>query len=126
MKNKDFKSIIWELTECLRTVIYSKNFAVSALRLLFLKYCIDNYVGASSKEEMQQCGRAQKMFAMRDASNGIETIIPVLQYIDKAYNLNDILASQENIDEYARELFGIDALRQKRNIEEANFRSLLE
>ena len=126
MNNESFRPLIWELMERLRSVVYSKNLPVSALRLLFLKYCIDNYVGANSTEEMQQCGRAQKMFAMRDASNGIESIIPVLQYIDKAYNLNDILASQENIDEYARELFGIDALRQKRNIEEENFRSLLE
>ena len=66
------------------------------------------------------------MFAMRDVSNGIETVIPVLRYIDSAYGLDAVLASPENIDEYARELFGADRLRQKRNASDEGFRSLME
>ena len=84
MKIEDSRRIIWDLMERLRDVVYSRNSVFSALRLIFLKYAVDNSIGASNKEDMQQCIRAQKMFAMRDVSNGIETIIPVLRYIDSA------------------------------------------
>ena len=126
MKNEVSSDMIWKLTSLLRDVVYSRNLAFSALRLLFLKYALDNYIGATSKEDMQQCVRAQKMFALRDISNGIETVIPVLQYIDRSYGLDGVLSSHENIDEYARELFGADRFRQKRNASEDGFRSLME
>ena len=126
MKIEDSRRIIWDLMERLRGVVYSRNPVFSALRLVFLKYAVDNSIGASNKEDMQQCIRAQKMFAMRDVSNGIETVIPVLRYIDSAYGLDAVLASPENIDEYARELFGADRLRQKRNASDEGFRSLME
>ncbi len=126
MKNEVSSDMIWNLTSLLRDVVYSRNLAFSALRLLFLKYALDNYIGATSKEDMQQCVRAQKMFALRDISNGIETVIPVMQYIDRAYGLDGVLSSHDNIDEYARELFGADRFRQKRNASEDGFRSLME
>ena len=126
MKIEDSKKMIWELMDRLRGVVYSRNLAFSALRLIFLKYALDNYIGANGKEEMQQCVRAQKMFALRDVSNGIETVIPVLQYIDRAYGLDGVLSGTDNIDEYARELFGADRLRQKKNTSEDGFRSLME
>ena len=126
MKIEDSRRIIWDLMERLRGVVYSRNPVFSALRLVFLKYAVDNSIGASNKEDMQQCIRAQKMFAMRDVSNGIETVIPVLRYIDSAYGLDAVLASPANIDEYARELFGADRLRQKRNASDEGFRSLME
>ncbi len=126
MKNEVSSDMIWKLTSLLRDVVYSRNLAFSALRLLFLKYALDNYIGATSKEDMQQCVRAQKMFALRDISNGIETVIPVLQYIDRSYGLDGVLSSHENIDEYARELFGADRFRQKRNASADGFRSLME
>ena len=126
MKTEDSRRIIWDLMERLRGVVYSRNPVFSALRLVFLKYAVDNSIGASNKEDMQQCIRAQKMFAMRDVSNGIETVIPVLRYIDSAYGLDAVLASPANIDEYARELFGADRLRQKRNASDEGFRSLME
>ncbi len=126
MKIEDSKNMIWGLMERLRSVVFSRNLAFSALRLLFLKYALDNYIGASSKEDMQQCVRAQKMFALRDVDNGIETVIPVLQYIDRAYELERVLSNPANIEEYARELFGVDRTRQKRNTSETGFRSLIE
>ena len=126
MKIEDSKKMILELMDRLRSVVYSRNLAFSALRLIFLKYALDNYIGANGKEEMQQCVRAQKMFALRDVSNGIETVIPVMQYIDRAYGLDGVLSGAGNIDEYARELFGADRLRQKKNTSEDGFRSLME
>ena len=126
MKTEDSKKTILELMDRLRDVVYSRNLAFSALRLIFLKYALDNYIGATGKEEMQQCVRAQKMFALRDVSNGIETVIPVMQYIDRAYGLDGVLSGTDNINEYARELFGADRLRQKKNTSEDGFRALIE
>ena len=126
MRIDDTAKTIRGMMDRLRGVVYSRNLAFSALRLAFLKYALDNYIGATSKEELQQCVRAQKMFAMRDVVNGIDVVIPVLRYIDRAYGMDDILSSTENIDEYAHELFGVDRLRQKKNASEDGFRALIE
>lgn len=126
MRIDDTAKTIQGMMDRLRGVVYSRNLAFSALRLVFLKYALDNYIGATSKEDMQQCVRAQKMFAMRDVVNGIDVVVPVLRYIDRAYGMDDILSSAENIDEYAHELFGVDRLRQKKNASEDGFRALIE
>lgn len=125
MINEKCEKIIWDLMNQLRGVLYSRNLAFSALRLVFLKYALDNYIGANTKEDMQQCVRAQKMFALRDVDNGIETIIPVLQYIDHSFGMQQILSGAMNVDEYARELFGADRLRQKKNATDDGFKSVI-
>lgn len=123
---KRVQDIISELRSKLSTVLYSLNLELSIVRLLFLKYAVDNYVGANSVKNMQLCARAQKMFAMRDIENGIEIIIPVLRYIDDAYGLTNVLSSYENIDEYARELFGEDKNRQRKNIVIDDFKTVMD
>lgn len=120
------KKIINELERKLFTVLYSRNTEFALVRLLFLKYAVDNYVGATSVENMQMCARAQKMFAMKDIENGIETIVPVLQYIDAAYGLTEVLSSIENIEGYACELFGDDKNRQKKNVFSENFKAVMD
>ncbi len=125
MKNEKYVSIIRDLMSMQRGVVYSRNLAFTALRMIFLKYAIDNYIGAATKEEMQLCVRAQKMFALRDVENGIDTIVPVLEHIDRAYGLERVLSSAMNVDEYARELFGADRLRQKKNATEEGFKSII-
>ena len=125
MRIDDCKMVIWNLMEQVRYSIYSRNPAFSALRLIFLKYAVDNCIGAASKEDMQQCVRAHKMLAMRDVENGIDTMIPVLQYIDRFYGFHHILSHPANVDAYARELFGVDQNRQKKNASEENFKTIM-
>ena len=48
MNNIEIKDIIWSLMNSIRGIIYSRNPALSAIRLLFLKYVIDNNVGVTS------------------------------------------------------------------------------
>ena len=48
MNNMEIKDIIWSLMNSIRGIIYSRNPALSAIRLLFLKYVIDNNVGVTS------------------------------------------------------------------------------
>ena len=124
MNNIEIKDIIWSLMNSIRGIIYSRNPALSAIRLLFLKYVIDNNVGVTSIEDMQQCARAQKMFAMRDVDAGVDTVFTVLKYIDKAYNLDNILS--RSIDDYARELFGVDTVAAKKGASSEQFRKLLD
>ena len=119
MENEVYWNILNGIANRLRSVVFSQNYTLSALRVLFLKYVIDNYTGAKSAEDMRVCARAQKMFALRDISGGLDTIIPVLEYIDQFYGLDHILA-------YRRELFGYDSTRKKRNASESEFQQLLE
>lgn len=120
------KEIINELEKKLFTVLYSRNLEFSIVRLVFLKYAVDNYVGATSVENMQKCARAQKMFAMKDIENGVETIFTVLKYIDDEYNLSDVLSGNETISEYARELFGEDKNRQRKNVVTTDFKGVMD
>ncbi len=124
MKNTEIKDIIWSLMNNIRGIIYTRNPALSAIRLLFLKYVIDNNTGVTSIEDMQQCARAQKMFAMRDVDSGIDTVFAVLKYIDGAYNLDDILS--HSVGDYARELFGMDIAASKKGATSDEFKKLLD
>ncbi len=119
------KENIWELANLLRSAVYSRNIAFSVLRLLFLKYALDNCTGAKTVEDMQACLKAQRMFARKDVEDGISTIIPVLNYIDRAYQI-DVLSGERIVDEYARELFGADRMTQKKNATESSFKSVIE
>ena len=125
MTNETCKQKIWELANLLRGAVFSRNIAFSVLRLLFLKYALDNYVGAATVEDMQTCAKAQRMFARKDVEDGISTIIPVLNYIDRAYQMG-ALSHEKNVDEYARELFGADRMAQKKNATEDSFRGVIE
>lgn len=124
MNNTEIKDIIWNLSNIIRGIVYSKNPAFSAIRLLFLKYALDNNIGVTSIADMQQCARAQKMFAMRDVDSGVDTVFTVLRYIDRAYGLDDILS--HSIDEYARELFGADTAASKKGTNSDEFKRLLD
>lgn len=125
MKNETSKNLVWDVLNYLRDLTYSRNYTFSALRVLFLKYAIDNYIGTRSAEDMQACSRAQKMFAMRDVAGGIGAVIAVMEYIDHAYGLNHILSHSENIDMYNFELFGVGQSRKSRTYSEANAQHLL-
>ena len=124
MNSTEITGILWSLMNNSRGIIYSRNPAFSAMRLLFLKYAIDNNTGVASIEDMQQCARAQKMFAKRDVDSGIDTVFTVLKYIDRAYGLDDILS--HSIDDYARELFGTDTAASKKGASSDEFRKLLD
>ena len=95
------------LQEELNRVFYAKNTGFSAVRLFFLKYITDNFVGATTKEDMQRYALVQKMLAARDVEGGPNALIPVLQIVDSYYNLNGLL--KDAINEYAKELFGLDS-----------------
>lgn len=103
---RDFLEISF-LQEELNRVFYAKNTGFSAVRLFFLKYITDNFVGATTKEDMQHYARIQKMLAARDVEGGPNALIPVLHIVDDYYNLNGLL--KDSINEYAKELFGLDS-----------------
>ena len=124
MNSNEIKTIIWSLMNNIRGIVYSRNPAFSAIRLLFLKYVIDNNIGVASIEDMQQCARAQKMFALRDVDSGADTVFTVLKYIDRTYGLDGILS--HSIDEYARELFGIDTAASKKRATSDGFKKLMD
>ena len=124
---EEIRSIIWDLTNCLHGLIFSPDRLSSCVaRLLFLKYAVDNSIGATDLESMQYCAKAQKMFAMRDTESGLETIVPVLNNIDRAYKLDRIISSDDMIEQYAGELFGMDRSRQKKNVNDQGFKRVMD
>ena len=94
------------LEEELNRVYYAKNTGFSAVRLLFLQYITDNFIGAVTKEDMQCYALVQKMLATRNVEGGPNALIPVLDIVDKYYKLNGLM--RDSINEYAKELFGLD------------------
>lgn len=126
MKDIDLKLLarISILQSNLDNVYFTKNTGFSTVRLLFLKYATDNFVGAVTKEDVQQYANVQKMLAARDVEGGPEVIVPVLELIDKYYDLNGIL--RESVTEYAKELFGIDNSWTKKTATTTGFKSIME
>lgn len=124
-KIEEIKEFVWRIMDTLRNAMYYRESEYGVVRLVFIKYAVDNYIGASSVEEMQMCARAQKMFSMRDVENGIDTLIPVLQYIDKAYGLKDVISSGAIIDSYSAELFGYASRSQKRNATTEDYKDVM-
>lgn len=124
---EETKSIIWNLMNCLRGLIFSPDrLSGCAVRLLFLKYAVDNSIGATDVESMQYCAKAQKMFAIRDTENGLDTIIPVLNNIDRAYGMFQIVSDKDIIEHYAGELFGMNRLLQKKNVNDHAFKQVMD
>lgn len=123
MNRDELSTTIWRIADTLRGMIYARDLAFSTTRLLFLKYALDNNIGVSTMEDMKICSRAQKIFAMLDVESGIDTVFKVLQYIDKAYQFDGLLA--KSAQDYARELFGIDPTISKRSATTEGFKNLL-
>lgn len=127
MNVEDIKNLIWDLMNCLRGLIFSPDrLSGAVVRLIFLKYAVDNSIGATDVESMQFLAKAQKMFAMRDIEYGLDTIIPVLHNIDRVYKLDQIISSDDMVEKYAGELFGMDRSRQKKNVSDLSFKRVID
>ncbi len=126
MNNKEtYKEFVWHLMDVLRDAMLYREVEYSVVRLVFIKYAVDNYIGAYTVEDMQVCSRAQKMFSMRDVDNGIESLIPVLQYIDRAYDLSGVLANSHIIDSFNNLFYGLENSVQRKNATKEDFRDIL-
>lgn len=124
-KMEEIKNFIWELVDSLRGAMFYRELEYSAVRLVFIKYAIDNCIGASTIEEVQSYARAQKMFSMRDVENGMDYLIPILENIDKAYRLNGILSNSDIWNAYSNELFGYENISQRKNTTADNYKRIL-
>lgn len=124
-KMEDVKDFVWELVNSLRNAMFYRELEYSAVRLVFIKYAVDNCVGASTIEEVQSYARAQKMFSMRDVENGMDYLIPILKNIDKAYGLEGIVSNTDILNAYSNELFGYENNSQRKNTTAENFKKIL-
>ena len=123
MDNKNYVSDIWELYDALRGAFFFKNIGFSVIRLVFLKYASDNCLGAYTREEMQDYIRVQRQFAARDVDGGPNAVRPVLMLIDREYDLHHLIES--TINDYARELFGLDESWNRKNATSRNFARIM-
>lgn len=97
---------ILKIQDVLRMMYYTQDTGFSTIRLLFLKYAIDNTLCAESKEDMHWYVNLQKQFAARGVEYGPNGIVPILNMIDKHYKLNGII--ERAINAYASELYGLE------------------
>ncbi len=123
--SRDLRNALWGLSNSIRGTHYSKSHIFVLVRLIFLKYCVDNTIGITSKEDMQCCLNIQKAISKRDPEEIFNCTIPVLQYLDKAFFDNIVLSSPDNIQEYA-EAFGVDASAQRKSVGVDGFKNNID
>ena len=123
MKEKIVKINCLELEASLNRAFFTKNTVFSTTRLLFLKYITDNFVGAMTKEDFQYYALVQKMFAARDVEGGPNALYPILAIVDKYYHFDRII--EDSINEYAKELFGLDASWNRKSASLYEFKAIM-
>jgi hypothetical protein len=119
MENNIYINQIYRLYDALRNAFFSKNIGFSVIRLLFLKYASDNCLGATTVPEMQNYMRVQRMLSAGDVGLGPNGLVPVLDMLDEHYHLDHLM--HNSINEYAKELFGLDDSWVKKNTSDKNF-----
>ena len=72
---------------------------------------------------MQDYSRLQRVFAARDVGAGPNGLVPILSLIDREYNLNGLM--HKSINDYARELFGLDDSWNRKNASDRNFERIM-
>lgn len=114
---------VLKVHNCVKDVIFARNAIASTARLIFLKYAVDNYLGASTKDDMFYYAQVQKMFAQRCTEGGPNAILPVLSNIDKLYGFDNIIA--RSMDYYVQDLFGYDSSWHRKTASDAGFKILM-
>lgn len=111
------------LYDCLRSAFFSKNIGFSVIRLIFLKYAIDNFLGADTREQMQEYQAVQRKLFNRDVEGGPNAIYPILDIVGNHYGILDII--RPSINEYAKELYGLDDSWNKKNTSTESYKEIM-
>lgn len=122
--NKEKFEKISGLEASLNRAFFTKNTVYSTIRLLFLKYITDNFIGATTKEDFQDYALVQKMLAARDVEGGPNALYPILSIVDRCYGFDKILLG--SINEYAKELFGLDTSWNRKTASLVEFKAIMD
>lgn len=125
-RKQELERSINDLTSKLQPVSFARDIPMTLTKLMFLKYAVDNYVGAKDIESMQKYAQVQKLFAMKDVEFGISAIFSVLELIDAQYELNGLLSQRNNIEDYARTLFGDSEKKIRKSASVAGFENVMD
>ncbi len=123
MNKKIYSDQIWQFQNQIKNVTYGKNIPFSVVRLIFLKYVVDNNLCATTKEDFLYNSLVYKMFAARNIDGGPNELLPVLSRVDSEYKLNGLL--KESIQDYSRDLFLLDDSWTRKNISSAHLQELM-
>lgn len=123
MENNELMKLhVRRLYDALRDTFYMANIGFSAVRLIFLKYVSDNYIGAYTREEMSAYGRVTRLLATDALDASIDTLETALGVVDKHYNLGGLITNTAY--DYGTDLFGFDEERQRRVASQADFKKI--
>ena len=125
MKNNSIVESTSVLKHALSRIMQVRDIPLAITRLMFIKYALDNYIGADNVEKMQTYAQAQKMLAMRDTGN-MSSLITVLECIDVAYGFDLILSEPGSIVQYEAALFHENHINQKRNVTDEMFKDVMD
>lgn len=125
MKNNSIVETASVLKHALSRIMQVRDIPLAITRLLFIKYALDNYIGADNVEKMQIYAQAQKMLALRDTT-GLSLLTSVLECIDEAYGFDLILSEPMSIELYEAALFHENHINQKRNITDEMFKDVMD
>ncbi len=120
MQNK-YKEYIMQIYNCLKDALYTKNAPFSVIRLVFIKYAIDNNLGIS--EHSDEYEKVRKIISEGDIEANPNLLIPVLSLLDSAYNLKGLLI--KSILCYTEDLFGIGNNYTKSAISKGHYKKLM-
>lgn len=118
-KERKFDELIWKLHFSLREAFFSKNISFSAIRLIFIKYAIDNCLGAKTIEQVKAYKNLQTALSVRSDDADPNTLQPVLLMLDIAYNTNHLF--ENSMIYYVQELFGLGEDWAKRNTSDKHY-----
>lgn len=103
MENK-YTSIFWNLANAYRGIMMPETLTPAVIRLVFIKYVTDNYLFAESRDEMVHYADMQKCIASRDVNGFLNSVMPILEMIDKKVGTDGILVN--SYSSYSNDLVG--------------------
>lgn len=97
------KNIIKRLDKLYSNILFVKEVPYAVIRAVFLKYSIDNNIGAKDKNNEEWIEKVKQLLRNNATNLGPNSLHPFLLNIDKEYKLSNIISF--SIEDYEKDLF---------------------
>lgn len=104
-KEKQSFCNIKELEKELKSNFYIKDLSFSLIRLVFLKYVVDNCIGSENKDDLMYYSMLRNQISRVAVGGGPNLLHPVFMCLEKKFNLK---FTKKEKDQYIRLLFNLD------------------
>ena len=87
----EIKESFWNLVNLYKSNILPEETIPSVIRIIFTKYCADNYLLSDTREEMMIYANIHKSIANRDVDGFLESASAAFEYIDSKLRANGLI-----------------------------------